>query len=68
MGMVTVGAWYAAGPLVAVVLLLPPMHLILGRPTGSSAIEYVLWGLLVAAILLWWSVRRAKARAADTHP
>jgi hypothetical protein len=67
-GMFTTVGWYVAGPLVAIVLLLPPMHLILGRPAGSSAIEYVLWGLLVAAILLWWSVRRAKARAADTHP
>ena len=67
-GMVTIVGWYLAGPLVAIVLLLPPMHLILGRPAGSSAVEYLIWGLLVAAILLWWAVRRSRARAADIHP
>ncbi|GAA3519847.1 DUF6297 family protein [Actinocatenispora rupis] len=68
LGMVTVVAWYVAGPLVAVVLLLPPMHLTLGAHAPGSVLNYVLWGLAVAAILAFWSVRRAHNRANDIHP
>lgn len=68
LGMVTVAAWYVAGPLVAIVLLLPPMHLTLGAHAPGSVLNYVLWGLAVAAVLAFWSVRRAHARAADIHP
>ncbi|MGA8114175.1 MAG: DUF6297 family protein [Actinocatenispora sp.] len=68
-GLINVAAWYAAGPLVAVVLLLPPMHLVLGHGTpDGSLVNYVLWGVAVAAALTYWAVRRATARAAGVRP
>lgn len=69
MGMVQVAAWYAAGPLVAVVLLLPPVHVVAGgHAAGTTLVNYLLWGLAVAAVLAYWARRRAIGRAATLHP
>jgi hypothetical protein len=68
-GMLQVLGWYAAGPLVAVVLLLPPLHVVIaGHATGPTTVNYVLWGWAVAAVLLWWSRRRAAARGTASRP
>lgn len=61
--------WYAAGPLVAVVLLLPPVHVVLGGSArGSGLLMYVLWALAVAGILIWWARRRATTRGKSIRP
>jgi hypothetical protein len=65
-GLLQVAGWYAAGPLTAVVLLLPPAHAVVGRvPAPQTLLNYVLWGLAVAALLTFWALRRATKRAAS---
>ncbi len=68
-GLLNVIGWYAAGPLVAVVLLLPPMHIVANTHAApGTLVNYVLWGLAVAAILTFWAQRRATARVTATRP
>jgi hypothetical protein len=65
-GLLQVAGWYAAGPLTATILLLPPAHAVIGRtPAPQTLLNYVLWGLAVAALLTFWAVRRASKRAAS---
>lgn len=67
-GLLQVAGWYAAGPLTAVVLLLPPAHAVIGRtPAPQTLLNYVLWGLAVAALLTFWAVRRAAKRASSIN-
>jgi hypothetical protein len=57
--------WYLAAPVVAVVLLLAPAtDLLLGRSAPERWVRDLLWGIGVAALLLFWASRRAaKLRA-----
>ena len=58
--------WYAAGPLVAIVLLTPPLAtLVLGHPHTATWVWSILWGNAVAAVLLMWVTRRSAARLRD---
>lgn len=67
--MVQVVGWYVAGPLVAVVLLLPPARAVVsGHPDQGALLRYVLWGWAVAAVLTFWAVRRAAKREKSTRP
>jgi hypothetical protein len=67
-GLLQVAGWYAAGPLTATILLLPPAHAVIGRtPAPETLLNYVLWGLAVAALLTFWAVRRASKRAASVN-
>ena len=67
-GLLQVAGWYAAGPLTATILLLPPAHAVIGRtPAPETLLNYVLWGLAVAALLTFWAVRRAAKRAAAVN-
>ncbi|MHA6763050.1 DUF6297 family protein [Streptacidiphilus sp. PAMC 29251] len=57
-------AWYAAGP----VTLVPAMAAALGIGHGPGAISGVLWCLLFAAVLLYWSYQRALTLSGRHRP
>ena len=57
-------AWYAAGP----VTVVPAMTVALGLGHGPSAVSGVLWCLLFAAVLLYWSYQRALTLSGRHRP
>jgi hypothetical protein len=57
-------AWYAAGP----VVLVPALAFALGLGHGPSPFAAVLWCLLFAGVLLYWSYQRALTLSGRHRP